>query len=116
MNITRAATFAQPSADEAELVKRAKARDASVWSMWHDQHYPFLYRYALSRLASAVEAEDIASQVFLEAIKGIDRYRYQGRPILAWFYGIAHNLVSRRFRQFQRLLSLIHISEPTRPY
>jgi len=91
---------------EAELVRRAKARDAAVWAAWHDQYYSFVYRYAAARLQSPDDAEDVASQVFLEAIKGIDRYQYRGRPILAWFYGIAHHLVSRRFREARRQVAL----------
>ena len=35
----------------------------------------------------------------MEAIKGIGRYRYSGRPIIAWFYGIARHLVSKRRRE-----------------
>jgi RNA polymerase sigma-70 factor (ECF subfamily) len=48
----------------------------------------------------------VASQVFLEALKSIDRFRYTGKPVLAWFYGIAHNMVSRRRRQQPRTTGL----------
>jgi RNA polymerase sigma-70 factor, ECF subfamily len=91
-----------PDEDKTELVRRAKDRDPVVWAQWHDLYYPFVFRYARSRLASSQDAEDIASQVFLEAIKSIDHYQNRGRPILAWFYGIASNLVSRRYRESKR--------------
>jgi RNA polymerase sigma-70 factor (ECF subfamily) len=84
--------------DEAECVRLAKAGDRAVWTTWHDSYYTVLYRYAYARLGNATDAEDVASQVFLEALEGIGRYQYRGQPILAWFYGIARNLVSRRFR------------------
>lgn len=38
-------------------------------------------------------AADIASSVFVAAISGIRSYSYRGRPVLAWLYRIAHNLV-----------------------
>jgi RNA polymerase sigma factor (sigma-70 family) len=38
-------------------------------------------------------ASDIASAVFVAAVSGIKSYSYRGRPVLAWFYRIAHNLV-----------------------
>ena len=38
-------------------------------------------------------ASDIASSVFVAAISGIRSYSYRGRPVLAWLYRIAHNLV-----------------------
>ena len=84
--------------DEKEAVRLAGALDRTVWTHWHDSYYPVLYRYAYVRLGNATDAEDVASQVFLEAIEGINRYQYRGQPILAWFYGIARNLVSRRYR------------------
>jgi len=86
-------------ADEASAVARAKQRDSTIWAAWHDAYYPVIYRYALVRLSRAEDAEDVASQVFLEALKSIDRFTYQGRPIIAWFYGIARHLVSKRRRQ-----------------
>jgi RNA polymerase sigma-70 factor (ECF subfamily) len=92
--------------DSANEVRRAKARDPSVWARWHDQHYVFVYRDAYARLRTQQDAEDVASQVFLEAIKGIDRYHHRGRPVLAWFYGIAQNLISHRYREYRRSTSL----------
>jgi RNA polymerase sigma-70 factor (ECF subfamily) len=84
---------------EAELVRRAKLRDPQVWAAWHDENYALIFRYALARLRNREEAEDLASMVFLEAIKSIGGYTYRGRPVLAWFYGIARNLVSKRLRE-----------------
>ncbi|HEY4686407.1 MAG TPA: sigma-70 family RNA polymerase sigma factor [Dehalococcoidia bacterium] len=102
MGVADLGSYVQAIDTESDQVRRAKARDAGVWSAWHDEYYSFIYRYALARLVRHEDAEDVASQVFLEAIKGIDRYEYRGRPVLAWFYGIAQHLVSRRFREAKR--------------
>ena len=93
-------------ADDDESVRLAKSGDRAVWTAWHDTYYPVLYRYAYARLGNANDAEDVASQVFLEALEGIARYQYRGQPILAWFYGIARHLVSRRYRQRGRVAPL----------
>ncbi len=85
--------------DAAEQVRLAKLNDTNVWSVWHDRYYDVIYRYAVARLANAEEAKDVASQVFLEALRSIGRFHYKGRPILAWFYGIASHMVSRTRRQ-----------------
>jgi RNA polymerase sigma-70 factor, ECF subfamily len=95
-------TRAKPRDEEALIVERAKAREPTVWSRWYDDYYGLLFRYAAARLGDRGEAADIASQVFLEALHSIDRYTYRGRPILAWLYGIAGNLVSARLRQARR--------------
>ncbi len=98
-----AEAFELPDEQEADQVRRAKERDAEVWALWHDQYYSLLYRYAAARLLTREDAEDVAAQVFLEAIKAIDRFQYRGRPVLAWLYGIARHLVSQRRRQAARI-------------
>jgi RNA polymerase sigma-70 factor (ECF subfamily) len=87
---------------EAAQVQRAKADDDAVWDEWFDAFYPKLYRYAFIRLGRRAEAEDLASAVFLEAVRQIDRFQYTGRPVLAWLYRIAHNLVDDRVKQAGR--------------
>jgi RNA polymerase sigma-70 factor (ECF subfamily) len=105
LNEARAeAVSSRPEEREALDVKRARAGDATVWSRWFDDYYVLLFRYAAARLGDREEAADIASQVFLEAMRGIGRYSYRGRPVLAWFYGIAANLVAARRRKASRLV------------
>ncbi len=111
MSIASAGALEQPLDDETELVRRAKAHDSGTWAAWHDQYYPLIYRYAYSRLTRHEDAEDVASQVFLEAMKSIGSYRSMGRPILAWFYGIAHNVVSKKRREAARAIIVSDVEE-----
>jgi len=83
---------------EEDLIRRVKDRDEDAWSELYDLYYPSLYRYAFARLRSREEAEDIAAQVFLEALRGIDRFSYRGKPLLAWLYRIARNLIADNLR------------------
>jgi len=83
---------------EEELIRRAKDRDEDAWAELYDLYYPNLYRYAFARLRSREEAEDVAAQVFLEALRGIDRFSYRGKPLLAWLYRIARNLIADTLR------------------
>jgi len=92
-------TTAVEQSQEEELVRRAKTGESEAWTSLFDQHYASLYRYAYARLRSREEAEDVAAQVFLEAIKGIDGFTYRGRPILAWLYRIARNLIVEQVRR-----------------
>jgi RNA polymerase sigma-70 factor (ECF subfamily) len=84
------------------LVEQAKAGESEVWEHWFDQYYQQLYSYAFLRTRRRADAEDIVAQVLLEAVKGINRYQYQGRPIIAWLFGIAHNLIADAFKRQQR--------------
>ena len=87
---------------EGAQVQRAKAGDDAVWEAWFDAFYPKLYRYAFTRLGRKADAEDVAGLVFLEAVRQIDRFQYTGRPVLAWLYRIAHNLVYDRLKRTKR--------------
>lgn len=80
--------------DEALLVQRAKERSSSAWAQIYDASYQKLFRYCYARTGDTTTAADLTSRVFLEALEGIDRYVYRGRPLLAWLYRIARNVVS----------------------
>jgi RNA polymerase sigma-70 factor (ECF subfamily) len=79
---------------EQTLVERARDMDADAWDELYSLHYGAIRRYALFRLADAQAADDIASEVFLEAVRGIRKYRYRGIAFRAWLYRIAHNLTA----------------------
>ncbi len=84
---------------EEELIGRAKARSPEAWTEIYNGHYAAIFRYAKARVFDEHTAEDLTSAVFLAALKGIDSYRYRGRPILAWLYRIARNVVASHQRQ-----------------
>ncbi len=88
---------------EAGLVQRAKERSADAWTDIYEQHQPRLFRYVLARVGDRETAEDLTATVFLEAIKSIDSYVSRGRPLLAWLYTIARNVVTYHHRsQFRK--------------
>jgi RNA polymerase sigma-70 factor (ECF subfamily) len=87
---------------EAGLVDRLKQRSNPAWAALYDDHYTPLYRYVFARTSDATVAADLASDTFSEALKSIDSYQHRGKPILAWLYRIAHNLVANHFRQQKR--------------
>jgi RNA polymerase sigma-70 factor (ECF subfamily) len=74
------------------LVDRVVAsRDANAFGELYDRFVERVYRYLYFRTGSHPEAEDLTEQVFLKAWEAIGRYRWQGRPFLAWLYRLAHN-------------------------
>ncbi|MQA01100.1 MAG: hypothetical protein GEU80_17585, partial [Dehalococcoidia bacterium] len=75
--------------DDTELVKRARAGEQDAWREIYERCYTPVYRYVRARIWDEAAAEDVAAEVFVAAVKGIRRYRHQGKPILAWLFGIA---------------------------
>jgi RNA polymerase sigma-70 factor (ECF subfamily) len=90
----------------AALVDRAVHRDQSAFAELYDLFVDSMYRYMYYRVGNRAEAEDLSEQVFLQAWAAIDRFRWQGKPFVAWLYTLAHNLVvdwRRRNRPTQSL-------------
>jgi RNA polymerase sigma-70 factor (ECF subfamily) len=67
------------------------SHDANAFGELYDLFVERVYRYLYFRAGSHPEAEDLTEQVFLKAWEAIGRYRWQGRPFLAWLYRLAHN-------------------------
>jgi len=108
-------TLSVASDYEAQLVMRAKERSPQAWDEIYARHYAQIYRYIHARVFDPHTAEDLASSVFLGAVKGIGAYHYRGQPLLAWLYRIAHNTVSSYHRTTlkHRVVALSTITELT---
>jgi RNA polymerase sigma-70 factor (ECF subfamily) len=88
--------------DDAATVERLRAFNQEAWAALYDRHHTRIWRYAYARTGDRDEADDLAAHVFAEAVASIGRYRYRGRPFLAWLYGIARNLTAERARRRHR--------------
>jgi RNA polymerase sigma-70 factor, ECF subfamily len=97
--IEAAPTYEQESAFTDALA----ARDADAWRRLFEENYKRLFGYAYVRTGTVADAEDVASNVFVEAVRGIGGFRYRGVPVTAWLLRIAHNetvdLLKRRRRR-----------------
>jgi RNA polymerase sigma-70 factor (ECF subfamily) len=81
------------SEEQARLIRRAKRGDPAAFTEIYDRHYPAMYRYVFFWLGSEKVADDLAGEVFVHLVDKIDQFTYRGRPLLAWLYAIAGNLV-----------------------
>ena len=80
------------------VVEAARAGDESAWAAIFDHHYDRMFRFFRSRVATVEQAEDLASNVFLEAFRSITRFQWQGKPFEAWLFGIARNQLASYYR------------------
>lgn len=73
---------------------------------------PVVMRYCRARVGTAersgLSADDVAQEVCLAVIAALPRYQDQGRPFLAFVYGIAAHKVADAYRAMAR-----NKSEPT---
>lgn len=77
--------------NEAALSTGLASMEPDAWRQLFEAHYAPIYRYAYLRLGNQHDAEDIASNVFAEAVRGIGGFTYRGIPVVAWLYRIAHH-------------------------
>ena len=87
-----------PLEGEAELIERAITGHEIAFTRLYDTHYDRVYRYILRLVRSVEDAEDLTQKVFLQAWRGLSRYRRTQSPFVAWLIAIAHNLTMSFFR------------------
>ena len=75
--------------EKTDSLKQKEARLAGLF----EEYYGRIARYAYSRVGDQREAEDIASDVFVKALKSLGSFEERGLPMGAWLFKIAHNLV-----------------------
>ena len=96
---------------EQALIERAK-EDPQAFGNLFDRYYPAIFAYILRRVGKWNDAQDITSEVFLKALKGLWRFHWQGIAFSAWLYRIATNEVGIYFRRAGRApLSLNQLIE-----
>jgi len=88
------------------------SRDPNAFGELYDRYVERVYRYLYFRAGSHPEAEDLTEQVFLKAWEAIGRYRWQGRPFLAWLYRLAHNTHIDHVRTHKPTTSLNNDEHP----
>ncbi len=96
-----------PPALERRLVEAAQKGDEGAIEDLYRAYHPTIYRYTLFRSGSAGAADDITSQVFLGMVRGLPRFRWQGKPFLAWLYAIAQKQVAYHHRTLARDGSMV---------
>jgi RNA polymerase sigma-70 factor, ECF subfamily len=88
---------------EEEFAAALASLEPAAWRQLFDENYQRVHGYAYLRTGNAADADDIAANVFTEAVKGIRGFRYRGTPVAAWIFRIAHHETAdhlkRRARQ-----------------
>ena len=79
------------------------------FAAWYEAHREVIYRYVRFRVATREAAEDVTSDVFLKALRFLERYDPNRAPARAWLLHIARNAVADHLRALKRRRSL-HVS------
>jgi RNA polymerase sigma-70 factor (ECF subfamily) len=85
------------SDDEGSAVEAAR-QDLAAFAPLYRAYVTPIFRYLYSRLGNAGEAEDLTSQVFMDALESLPRYRHRGH-FPAWLFSIARHRLLNHWRR-----------------
>jgi RNA polymerase sigma-70 factor (ECF subfamily) len=94
-----------PAGDESDVaLVLAAQRDPHAFAPLFTRYWEVVLRYCRFRLVDRQEAEDAASQVFVDAYASLHRFRDRGAEssFRAWLLTIAHHEVVNRHRYRSR--------------
>lgn len=100
----------QVSQDDIPGLISAAQKDPAAFGRLYDCYVQPIYRYVLSRVGTAHEAEDITSQTFISAYEALGRYRERGQ-FSAWLFRIARSKLNDHFRRSRREVGLEAVGE-----
>lgn len=81
-------------------VMQAKS-DPTKFEPLYRKYYSPILRYLIQRIDDTELAHDIASQVFVKAIRNLNQYEFRGVPFGSWLYRIAKSELYQQFREKQ---------------
>jgi RNA polymerase sigma-70 factor (ECF subfamily) len=80
------------------LVELARGGDCDAFGMLYDHYHVAVYRFVYYRVGSVALAEDLTSETFFRALRGMPSFRWQGKDFGAWLMTIARNLTMDHFK------------------
>lgn len=82
----------EPDMTSWALVEAAKAGDTAAFGQLYERYRIPVYRFLMTKTSGDhCLAEDLTSDVFVRALRGIGSVNYQGREVGAWLTTIARN-------------------------
>jgi RNA polymerase sigma-70 factor (ECF subfamily) len=98
---------------EPHMSKRQNAREAdgtrSLWETdgqdfqaFYQENVTLIYRFVYSKVGNREEAEDLTSQVFLKAVRGMNPER-GSQAMRKWLYQVARTTIADYWRNYYRI-------------
>lgn len=86
----------EPDPDDDTLVAAART-DPAAFADLYERYRPEIHAFVFRRVGDPHRAEDVTSQVFLRALRGLSTYR--SGSFRGWLYQIARNAIADSYRR-----------------
>jgi RNA polymerase sigma-70 factor (ECF subfamily) len=91
---------------ETKLIEQAKS-DPAYFEGIYNAHFSSVFLFIFKRVADKEVAADLTSQVFLNALTNLKRFKYIGAPFSSWLFKIAQNEVNYYYRKTARQRQIV---------
>ena len=78
-----------------------KSMEATIAGLF-EEYYDKVVRYIYIRISDQPEAEDLAGEVFLKALKSMGSYRGSAEQLRFWIFKIARNIIIDHYRKMSK--------------
>lgn len=95
---------------DISLVKSAKMGDQRSFAQLYDSVAMHMYKYALYSLGNSHDAEDVVSETFLDAFRGLHTLRDEG-AFKSWIMKILSTKIKHKFKEYTRGRETVELSE-----
>src|SRR5260221_1338676 len=97
---------------DADLLQRIRSGDATALQVLYERYLPSVWRYVHAKVQGNVHAaEDVTSETFLIAVRGIHQIDPTQSSVSGWLLGIARNKAADHFRKGKlqdQVLTTVH--------
>lgn len=76
--------------------------NAQEFQTFYQENLGLIYRFVYSKVGNREEAEDLTSQIFVKAVRGVDTGR-GALSIQKWLFQVAHTTVADYWRSYYRI-------------
>lgn len=85
--------------DHHTLIAQAQQGDPKAFEELYRSYYAPLYRFALTRMKSPDDAEDITQEVFIKLLAALPTYRAENPSLLPYLFVMARNKIIDHYRK-----------------
>ncbi len=84
--------------DEKEIILLCQKGDLNQFTNLYEKYVKKIYNYVFYKTSHQAVSEDIVSDIFLQALKSIDKFDIKKGYFSAWLYKISQNKINDYYR------------------
>ena len=94
----------QQNAQAARDARSSGGANVQDFQAFYQDHIGLIYRYVYSKVGNREEAEDLTSQIFMKAVRGMDTERGT-LSMQKWVFQVARTTIADYWRSYYRIAS-----------